>query len=236
MDQTSAASDDTDLLSRRVRVLRERHGWTIAETARRAGLSVSMLWKVENGQTTLTYGKLAKLAAGLDVPIGELFANPAPAIRKGGRRIVDRAGSGPVVDVKNNLHRFLAAEIARKHYFPCVIDVHAEGDGRDAESHGGEEFAFILDGRVTFHCEGYEPVLLEPGDSVYFDAALLHRYLCAGRTSARLLCVYSHPEHARPDELSRVEPHSMAMRALGQQGETKTALPPHRPGRARARH
>ena len=206
--------DEKALLSSRVKTLRERRGWTIAETARRAGVSVSMLWKVENGQTTLTYGKLAKLAAGLEVPIGELFANPVPTMRKGGRRIVDRRGSGPVVDVRSNLHQFLATDLAGKHYFPCLIEVRADGEGADAEAHGGEEFAFVIEGRVRFVCEGYEAVVLESGDSVYFDAALRHRYLRDGEDPARVLCVYSHPEHARTSEAATIEPHSLAMRAL----------------------
>jgi transcriptional regulator with XRE-family HTH domain len=217
-------TDEKKLLSSRVKALRERRGWSIAETARRAGLSTSMLWKVENGQTTLTYGKLVKLAVGLEVPVAELFATPAPAIRKGGRRIVDRRGSGPVVDVCNNLHEFLATDVACKHYFPCLIDVRATGDGADADAHGGEEFAFVIAGEVRFHCEGYEPVTLEVGDSVYFDASLRHRYLCAGTPPARVLCVYSHPEHARLSGPGEVEPHSVAMRALGNQEESAPAF------------
>lgn len=215
--------DEEALLSSRVSALRQARGWTITETARRAGLSVSMLWKVEHGQTTLTYGKLAKLAAGLEVPVGELFANPAAPVRKGGRRVVERHGEGPAVDVRDNLHRFLATGLAQKHYFPCLIEVGAKGDGSDSESHGGEEFALVLDGQVGFHCEGYEPVVLDVGDSVYFDAALMHRYLQAGPAPARLLCVYSHPEHAR-DEGAGVQPHSLAMQALGDR--RAPALPP----------
>ncbi len=207
--------DEKALLSSRVKTLRERRGWTIAETARRAGVSVSMLWKVENGQTTLTYGKLASLAAGLEVPVGELFADPTPSLRRGGRRVVDRRGSGPMVDVCDNLHQFLATDLAGKHNFPCLIDVRAEGDGSDAEAHGGEEFAFVIDGRVRFVCEGYEAVVLEPGDSVYFDASLKHRYLRESAQPARMLCVYSHPEHARLTEAAEVEPHSLAMRVFG---------------------
>ena len=206
--------DEGALLSLRVKTLRERRGWTIAETARRAGVSVSMLWKVENGQTTLTYGKLAKLAAGLEVPVGELFANPAPAMRTGGRRVVDRRGSGPVIDAGGNLHEFLATEVAGKHNFPCLIEVRADGDGADAEAHGGEEFSYVVEGRVRFVCEGYEAVVLEPGDSVYFDASLKHRYLRDSDKPARMLCVYSHPEHARLAATAALEPHSLAMRVF----------------------
>ena len=186
----------------------------MTETARRAGVSVSMLWKVENGQTELTYSKLAKLAEGFEVPIGELFAEVAPALRKGGRRIIDRRGAGPVIDVQSNLHHFLAADVAQKHYFPCIVDVRATGAGLDSEAHGGEEFTLVLEGQVRFHCEGYEPVVLEVGDSVYFDASMAHRYLRANDLPARILCVYSHPEHARLDR-AETQPHSTAMRVFG---------------------
>lgn len=207
-------TEDKSLLASRVKALRERRGWSIAETARRAGLSVSMLWKVENGQTELTYGKLAKLAAGFGADVGELFADPAPVVRKGGRRIVERGGAGRVIDVQGNLHHFLAADLARKHFFPCIVEVSATGSGDDAEAHGGEEFSLVIEGRVCFHCDGYEPVVLETGDSVYFDAALRHRYLSAGEGPARMVCVYSHPEHARLDGAAELDPHPAAMRAL----------------------
>ncbi len=205
--------DDVSVLGDCLMRLRKRRGWSIAETARRGGLSTSMLWKVENGQTTLTHGKLAQLAKGLEVPIGDLFAPPELAVRKGGRRVVNRAGTAPTIDCGGNLHHFLATEIASKHYFPCLIEVNAEGDGSDAEPHGGEEFAYVMSGRVRLHCEGYSPVIMEVGDSVYFDASLGHRYVSVDGP-ARMLCVYSHPEHARQDEATEHERHSRAMQLL----------------------
>lgn len=207
-------SDEKTLLSRRVKALREERGWSIAELARRTGVSVSMLWKVENAQTTLTYGKLGQLAAGLDAPIGELFAQPEPATPKGGRRVVERGGAGPVVDVNHNLYRFLATEIVHKHYSPCIVEVGATGDGTDAETHAGEEFAYVLEGRVRFVCEGYATQTLETGDSVYFDATQAHRYLTVDGAPARILCIYSHPENAQGEAFATAPPHPMAMRAL----------------------
>jgi len=223
--------DEKLLLSARVKALRTQRGWSIAETARRADVSVSMLWKVENAQTTLTYGKLAKLAAGLGVPVGELFATSEPAVPKGGRRVVERRGEGPVVDVKSNLHRFLATEIVHKHYSPCIVDVQAAADnGEGAEAHGGEEFTFVIEGRVRFLCEGYAPVVLETGDSVYFDASMPHRYLRADDGPARILCIYSHPENARGDEAGDIEPHSSALRALA---DLTASNESHKPPRVR---
>jgi transcriptional regulator with XRE-family HTH domain len=225
--------DDTKThLSSRLKALRELRGWSITETARRGDVSVSMLWKVENGQAELTYSKLVSLAAGLEVPIGELFADPKPVMRKGGRRVVDRNGAGQVVDLQENLHRFLAADLAQKHYFPCIVEVKSKSDGTDSEAHGGEEFTFVLEGEVRFFCEGYEPVVLLTGDSVYFDASMPHKYAQASEEPARILCVYSHPEHAQRDRSAGLPAHPMAMVVLGtskdvgSDGPNQSAHPP----------
>jgi transcriptional regulator with XRE-family HTH domain len=222
-------NDQTSVLSECLKRLRARRGWSIAETARRAGLSASMLWKVENGQTTLTHRKLMQLAEGLAVPISDLFTPVEPQISKNGRRVVNRRGAAPTVDFGGNLHHFLATEIANKHYYPCLVEVNAKGDGSDAEKHGGEEFVFVIDGKVEMHCEGYEPVVLAAGDSAYFDAALKHRYI-SHDGPARLLCIYSHLEPAQHEHAVGTEAHSRAMRVL--QGDpvvmelSRTALAP----------
>lgn len=205
--------DEMPVLSQCLKRLRARRGWSIAETARRAGLSASMLWKVENGQTTLTHGKLMRLAEGLAVPIGDLFTPVEARIGKTGRRVVNRRNTAPTVDFGGNLHHFLATEIANKHYYPCLVEVNAVGDGSDAEKHGGEEFVYVMDGKVEMHCEGYAPVVLDTGDSAYFDATLKHRYI-SFEGPARLLCIYSHLEPAQHEHAASTEAHSRAMRVL----------------------
>lgn len=37
-------------------------------------------------------------------------------------------------------------------------------------AHEGEEFVFVCNGQATLHSEHYEPLVLDPGDSVYFDS------------------------------------------------------------------
>jgi len=216
---------DESRLAERVQTLRNRKGWSVTETARRAGVSTSMLWKVENGQTSLTYQKLMQLAAALEVPIGELFAAEATGTPPGGRRVIDRKGAAPVVDFGGNLHHFLATDIAQKHYFPILVEVRAPaGDPQNSEAHSGEEFAFVIEGTIEFRCEGYAPARLQAGDSVYFDASLKHRYVCAEGEVARMLCVYSslaalHGMQSSPD----AEGHSGAMRLFTKARATGSA-------------
>jgi mannose-6-phosphate isomerase-like protein (cupin superfamily) len=75
------------------------------------------------------------------------------------------------------------------------VEVAATGDG----AHAGQEFDYVLEGRVRFVCEGYALVILELGDSVYFDAVQAHRYLTIEGAPAKILCVYSHPSATADD-------------------------------------
>ena len=60
--------------------------------------------------------------------------------------------------------------------------------------HPGEEYAFILEGTVEFHTELYAPVLLNKGDSVYFDSGMGHAYLAASAGPCRVLSICSGAE------------------------------------------
>jgi uncharacterized cupin superfamily protein len=57
--------------------------------------------------------------------------------------------------------------------------------------HSGEEFSVVLEGAVLFHTELYAPVLLQAGDSVYFDSSMGHAYLRVGDGPCRVLTVCS---------------------------------------------
>jgi mannose-6-phosphate isomerase-like protein (cupin superfamily) len=45
--------------------------------------------------------------------------------------------------------------------------------------HPGEEYNYVLQGRVAVHTEFYETEILEEGDSVYIDASMGHAFLAA---------------------------------------------------------
>ena len=49
----------------------------------------------------------------------------------------------------------------------------------------------VMEGAVTVHVEGREPVTLQQGDSIYFDSALGHLYASDGDNDARILVVCS---------------------------------------------
>jgi transcriptional regulator with XRE-family HTH domain len=184
-----------------VRAMREQRGWTLAELSTRTGLSVSTLSKVENDKLSLTYDKLYRISKGLDIEVGQLFAaDSAPTVTASapprgfsGRRSVSRRGEGAVIDTPNYGHVYPATELLSKQMVPIFGQPKARTLDEFGEllRHSGEEFSVVLEGAVIFHTELYAPVVLQAGDSVYFDSSMGHAYLRVGDGPCRVLTVCS---------------------------------------------
>jgi transcriptional regulator with XRE-family HTH domain len=58
---------------RRVRAVRQAHGWTLEELAERCGLHWTYVGQVERGKRNVTLRNIVKLAEALGVEPGELL-------------------------------------------------------------------------------------------------------------------------------------------------------------------
>lgn len=77
---------------RRIRSLRGEKGWTLAELADAASLSVRFIGEIEAGRGNVSLTKLAGLAAALGVPIASLLDGAAPV--RGVISLVGLRGAG----------------------------------------------------------------------------------------------------------------------------------------------
>ncbi|MEM6439058.1 MAG: XRE family transcriptional regulator [Pseudomonadota bacterium] len=179
-------------LGARVREIRKTQGWTLEAAATRAGLARSTLSKIENGQMSPTFDAVQKLARGLGLTMPQLFAPPADA-RALSRRAVTRDGEGRPHPTATYEHALLAPELARKRMLPYRTVVRARSlDAFDGwVRHEGEEFLYVLEGRVRLYTEHYEPVDLARGDGAYYDAAMGHNVVSLSTEDATILWVTS---------------------------------------------
>jgi transcriptional regulator with XRE-family HTH domain len=179
-------------LATRVRALRMDRGWTLAQAAAAAGLARSTLSKIENGQMSPTYAALKKLAQGLDISVPQLFTPPSEA-QVTGRMAVTHAGEGQAHPTATYEHELLAGHLTNKAMLPYRARIRArrfeEFDGW--VRHDGEEFLFVLTGRVRLFTEFYAPVDLARGESAYYDAAMGHNVVSISEDDATILWVTS---------------------------------------------
>lgn len=179
-----------------LRSLRTRKDWTLKEMSEHSGIPLSTLSKVEHDRLTLTYDKLHMLSQRLNIPMSELFAEPsdAPEPAVTARRSIGRINDAVRASTPNYDYYYLCPELRRKRMIPIFARVRAKTLEQFGElvRHSGEEYTYVLQGRVVLHTEFYDPMLLELGESVYIDSNMGHAYLAAdGCDEAVVLCVCS---------------------------------------------
>jgi len=182
-----------------LRKLRSQREWTLADVSQRTGFPISTLSKIEKGQVSLSYDKLARISKGLDVDIGVFFARDDARLTQAslnGRRSIIRKGEGRTIETRSYLNRFLATDLLNKRFVPILGQGFATSidDFGEMIRHEGEEFCYVLEGTLELHTEAYAPVTLEEGDAIYFDSGMGHAYISVGDTPCKVLCICSGDE------------------------------------------
>lgn len=179
-----------------LRSLRSREGWTLKQMSAKSGIPVSTLSKVEHDRLTLTYDKLQKLSQRLGMRMSELFSEseepvvPAFTARRSRGDIADSVR----VETPNYDYYYLCTELRRKRMIPVITKIRAKTLEQFGSlvRHAGEEYIYVLKGRLTVHTEFYDAWTLEQGQSVYIDSNMGHAYLAAeGCDEAEVLGVMS---------------------------------------------
>jgi transcriptional regulator with XRE-family HTH domain len=189
-----------------LRGLRSRNDWTLKEMSERTGIPVSTLSKVEHDRLTLTYDKLQQLSQRLNIRMSELFAESGntPDSPVTARRSIGRMDRAVRVNTKNYDYYYLCPELRRKRMIPVLTRIRAKSVAEFGElvHHSGEEYIYVLEGRVEIHTDFYDPITLDAGESIYIDSNMGHAYVAAsGCEEATVLGVCSSAEDGLMESL-----------------------------------
>lgn len=189
-------SNDRPTLGTLLKNLRQRNGWTLKEMSERTDIPLSTLSKVEHDRLTLTYDKLLRLSQRLNMRLSELFAEPEDAAEPAvtARRSIGRIDDALRVETPNYDYHYLCTELRKKRMIPVLTRIRAKSveDFGELVRHSGEEFIYVIEGRIVVHTEFYDPVTLEQGGSIYIDSNMGHAYVvAAGNDEALILGVCS---------------------------------------------
>ena len=182
-------------LGARIHGLRRERGWTLDKAAAETGVSRASLSKIEKGQMSPTFDAMTKLARGFGLDVTGLIPAEArpdvPTATPLGRRCVTRAGEGRPYPSPNYGNALLAADLSQKAFLPFRTRVTARdlADFEEWHRHESEDFVYLLSGALVFHSEYYEPVVMQPGDSVYFDGRMGHAMVSQGAEDAVILWI-----------------------------------------------
>jgi transcriptional regulator with XRE-family HTH domain len=189
------AEIDRVRLGVRLRQIRKLRRLTLKALSGQSGVALSTLSKMELGQISVSYEKLAAVARALSLDVGQLLDARAAAPAGAPVRVVasSSAGTGAVYSSGNYDYRMLATNFPGKRMTPLHARIVARepGDFTDFVRHPGQEFVMVLSGRVRIHFETGESIELRRHESAYFNSAIGHIYLSLGRTEGQVVVVMS---------------------------------------------
>lgn len=179
---------DEQAIGKNIRALRESKGLSLTEAAARAGLSKGALSKIETAQISSPIATLLAIAGALDVHLSRFFIEP----EQKPTHVVTRKGKAPVISRGGSQYGYsyqaLALNMPDKLAEPFLLTVRP-GDKRGIFKHKGQEFIYMLSGRMRMRL-GDEEVVLETGDALYFDPTLEHSCEALDRKAAQFLCCF----------------------------------------------
>lgn len=184
-------------LGRRIQARRSERSVTLDVMAERTGFSKGYLSRIENGKKTPPLETLARIARALGTDVNSLLSEHRPAtegtapfiavVRAGQRTRIVRNGSA-----FGYAYESLSDVNVPKHMQPFLVRFPAEVDKHVFFEYDGEEFLYVLSGRVEMQV-GHERHVLETGDAVYMDTRIPHRGRALDGEAMALLVVYKPP-------------------------------------------
>ncbi|HZG55928.1 XRE family transcriptional regulator [Paenibacillus sp.] len=160
-------------LGKRIRLHRKQQKRTQDEIASRCGFTVSLLSKIENGQTTPPVATLMKIANALGLKVSDLLE---PDHHASTVYNADAEKRDPERWIKTDKgYSFFAFATSRsdKAMQPYLFTARKDEVGGSLLSHEGEEFIFVLEGEMRYRVGAIE-YTLRAGDSLYFNSLEEH--------------------------------------------------------------
>lgn len=176
----------------KIKELRRAKKLTLQDVANETGFSTALISQIENNNVSPPIATLSKIAHFFDVKIGHFFTEneeecPYEVIRSNERTIIPKVVSQ---DGTNHGYFYESLSVRKKNtkMDPFLLTLNEKVTNTDTYSHKGEEFLFVMKGTAELLLDD-KRILLNEGDSVYFDSNLKHRLLSAGCDEVKVMVV-----------------------------------------------
>ena len=176
--------DELNELAARIRELRESCGYSRESLAKELGIDLETYTGYETDGKDIPISVIFSISKKFGVDFSEIISGTSAKLRT--YQIV-RKGAGQEADRYPGYNfKDLAYNFSKKIMQPFIVTLDPSDEPAELVSHSGEEFNLVLSGTVvvTF---GEKELVLNEGDSIYFNPMFPHGQKCGGTTPATFL-------------------------------------------------
>ncbi len=188
-------------LGENLKALRLEKQMTLKELSKRSQVSSSQLSQIERNVSVPTVTRLQKIAEALETKISSFFAEeesskPETAkepISNNSRdlHVVRRGERKKLIMPWGAWYEMLCPDLQHKIEF-IYLYYPVGAKARDPYTHDGEECGLVLEGTYKGDIGGRE-IILEPGDSIYYNSLIPHSWEVIGDKDVRAIWAITPP-------------------------------------------
>lgn len=172
----------------RLKGLRDALEISIEEFASSCDIPANEYEEYEAGKRDFSISMLKKIADKYDVDLTTLMFDDEPRMNS---YFITRKGKGAAINrVEDYAYEALAAGFSNRKadIFMVTVEPKSKTTPVHQSRHSGQEFNVIIEGRMLFHFNGKD-IILEEGDSIYFDSHFPHGMKALDNKKVRFLAV-----------------------------------------------
>ena len=172
----------------RIKALREIANLSTEEIAKELNIAKEEYENYENGENDIPVSFLYSLASRYKVELTEILTGESPRLKV--YELVKK-GEGIGVDRRKDYkYQSLAYNFTHKRMEPFIVIIEPKDVNIPIHynSHKGQEFNYLLEGRIAFYINGKE-IILNEGDSIYFDSGYGHTHRALDNKNAKFLAI-----------------------------------------------
>lgn len=173
-------------IAERLRGLRESLDLSLQEMADRTKREPKEIERFENGEVDIPMSFLFDVAQEFNIETSTLISGTEAHMND---YYLTRFGKGISVE-RTKAYKYQALGSGFKQPQAQPFEVTVEPNEKDIylNSHEGEEFNYILEGKLLFQIKNKE-LILNPGDSIYFNSAIPHGMKALDNKPVRFLAI-----------------------------------------------
>ena len=175
-------------IGERIRGLRDALDLSVEDMAGQCGLPVEQYKQIESGECDIAVSTLQQIGRKCNVPLDVLMFGEEPKMSS---YFVTRAGKGVSIErTKAYKYQSLASGFMNRTADPFIVTVEPKANDEPIHynQHNGQEFNLVIEGRMLINIEGKE-IILNQGDSIYFNSKLPHGMKALDGKTVRFLAV-----------------------------------------------
>ncbi|MDD5603883.1 MAG: XRE family transcriptional regulator [Eubacteriales bacterium] len=175
-------------VSARIRELREIAGLTPQSLAAEMSIPPETYLAYESGDSDIPVSFLYEFSTKFKVELSSILTGEDPRLRS--FSVVRRDMGAGVERRREYKYKSLAWNFANKNAEPFMVTVEPVPEDAPVSynSHPGQEFNYVVEGSLKVYINTHE-IILEEGDSLYFDSGLKHGMKAGGSKRAAFIAV-----------------------------------------------